>query len=39
MKLNRQDRKEEVAAYSTMILLGVISIICIIALIATLMYG
>jgi hypothetical protein len=30
MKLNRNDRKEEVAAYSTMILLSVISILLII---------
>jgi hypothetical protein len=34
MKLNRNDRKEEVAAYTTMILIGVVSIILIIHFIA-----
>ena len=39
MKLNRQDRREEMGAYGTMILVGILSIICIVALITTLMYG
>ena len=39
MKLNRQDRREETAAIATMILVGILSIICIVALITTLMYG
>jgi hypothetical protein len=39
MKLNRDDRREEMAAWGTMIALGIVSLICIIALITTLIYG
>tara|TARA_R110000868_G_C10458579_1_gene727151 strand:- start:206 stop:325 length:120 start_codon:yes stop_codon:yes gene_type:complete len=39
MKLNKEDRREEMGAYGTMFLLAVVSIVCIIVLITTLMYG
>lgn len=39
MMKNRQERTEEMAAYGTMIALGIVSLICIIALITTLIYG
>jgi hypothetical protein len=35
MKLNQNDRREEVAAYTTMILIGVVSILLIIHFITT----
>lgn len=36
---SRQDRVEEMAAYGTMIAVGIVSLICIIVLITTLIYG
>jgi hypothetical protein len=39
MKLNREDRREEMGAYATMISLGIVSIVCIIVLIKKLIYG
>ena len=38
MKLNRQDRKEEVAAYTTMFLLAIVCIVLIGALIKKLLW-
>ena len=36
---NREQRREEMAAYGTMIAVGIVSLICIIVLITTLIYG
>jgi hypothetical protein len=36
---SRQDRAEEMAAYGTMIAVGIVSLLCIIALLTTLIYG
>lgn len=36
---SRQEKKEEMAAYGTMIVVGIVSLICIVVLITTLIYG
>ena len=36
---NKQERREEMAAYATMMAVGIVSLICIVALLATLIYG